>query len=247
MNYNFIHIPQVDSTNRYAHQLITSGSAGEGDVITTHNQTSGVGQVDNFWESEPGKNLTMSIIVEPRHLEASNQFVITQQVSLAIWQTIKSYLKGHNVYIKWPNDIYVNSLKLGGVLIQNFILGSSISFSIIGIGININQRDFLSDAPNPVSMAQITNESFDITMVRDSILNRFNDHYNDSLYTHSFIGLKQQYLSKLFRINELTSFEDSQGKFRGKIKDVDEYGRLIIMKETGMVSKYLLKEVKMIL
>jgi BirA family biotin operon repressor/biotin-[acetyl-CoA-carboxylase] ligase len=247
MEFNIIHIPQVDSTNSYARQLIASNNANEGDVIIADHQTAGVGQGDNFWESEKGKNLTMSIVIEPVFIEASNQFVLTQVVSLALSYAIGKILNEDQVLIKWPNDVYIDNKKIAGVLIQNFIFGNTLSYSVIGIGININQTIFLSDAPNPVSLSNISSKIYDLNEIRDAVLREFSNLYNENYISYNKGKLKENYLNKLYRRGVLSEFIDETGRYYGKIIDVDEFGRLLISKDNNTVSRYLLKEVQMVI
>ncbi|MDE6431375.1 MAG: biotin--[acetyl-CoA-carboxylase] ligase, partial [Duncaniella sp.] len=121
--------------------------------VSARRQTAGRGQRGNSWESAPGKNITMSILLRPEGLHPSRQFVISRAVSLAITGVLRRYMPASAVRVKWPNDIYVDDRKICGILIENVISSASIRQSVVGIGINVNQRRFLSDAPNPVSMA----------------------------------------------------------------------------------------------
>ena len=121
-------------------------------VVSTYNQTAGRGQRGNSWESEPHKNLTFSVLLKPQHIIAREQFYISEIVSVAIVNTLRKYIIDQPIAIKWPNDIYVNDDKICGILIENTLSGYSISQSIAGIGININQQTFLSNAPNPISL-----------------------------------------------------------------------------------------------
>ena len=146
MKFNIITLSKVASTNSYAQEQIEAGDLHEGDVIFTLNQESGRGQGVNTWESEAGRNLHLSLILEPNMIHASNQFVLTQMVSLAIVSVINKYVTANsnnpNVKIKWPNNIYVGDKKIAGILFQNYIKGNNIEYSIVGIGINVNQIKF---------------------------------------------------------------------------------------------------------
>ena len=150
---NIIHLEQTASTN--THLATIAANAPHGTVVSTRCQTAGRGQRGNSWESAPGRNITMSILMRPQGLLAREQFAISQAVSMAIVTVLRQYIKRERVSIKWPNDIYVADRKICGILIENSLVGNRIGHSIAGIGININQEHFISDAPNPVSLLQL--------------------------------------------------------------------------------------------
>lgn len=127
-----------------------------GTAVAAHKQTAGRGQRGNSWESEPGKNLTFSLLLKPKSLPAARQFEISQIVSIAVAQVLRDELDTDDVKIKWPNDIYYKDKKIVGILIENSLTGATIDRSIAGIGINVNQAAFRSDAPNPISMLAIS-------------------------------------------------------------------------------------------
>lgn len=248
MRFNIININKVTSTNNYALQLIESGGLHEGDVISVPYQERGRGQGDNSWESEPGSNLLISIILEPNMISASQQFVLTQIISMAIADTVKEYVfAGYEiaeVKIKWPNDIYVDDKKIAGVLFQNFIKGNQIEYSIVGIGINVNQKKFCSDAPNPVSIINYIHKQTDLDELLSKLLNKIGNHYEEFKFKENFSRLKSEYINNLYRFGELTTYSDYNGKFKGKIIDIDDFGRLSIKLENGEVKKYMFKEVE---
>ncbi len=244
MQFNIINIPKIDSTNSYAQQLIEKGNLHEGDVIFTSNQEMGRGQGDNYWESEPGSNLALSLILEPKLVPASYQFVLTQIVSLAIVNLLKEYIITDDVKVKWPNDIYVNDNKIAGILFQNFVKGNQIEHSIVGIGININQKQFFSSAPNPVSMIHHIQDSVNINDLLNKLLDKIGVAYEEYKRGDNFRKLKSAYLRNLYRYNEWHVFSENKVSFNGKIVDVDEYGRLMVEIESGEVRKFMFKEIE---
>ncbi len=239
MKFNIINLPKVDSTNGFAQQQIKYNGLREGDVIFTLNQEDGRGQGSNRWESEQGCNLLISIILEPYKIAASRQFVLTQLVSLAIAELILVYLENngcsHDVKIKWPNDIYVDDKKIAGILFQNFIKGSVIEHSIVGIGINLNQRKFLLGAPNPISMINLINKTTDIQVFLHRLLQLIDVNYKKYSCKDNFKEIESKYIAKLFRYNVWANYFDDKGPFAGKIIDVDEYGRLIMERKDGTI------------
>ena len=134
--------------------------APHGLVVAAREQTAGRGQRGNTWESGPGLNLSFSIVLRPGDLHAVRQFCISEAVALAVAETVEEELRSNGVddpvYVKWPNDIYVGDRKICGILIENTVTGTHIDKSVVGIGLNVNQREFHSDAPNPVSIIQLT-------------------------------------------------------------------------------------------
>lgn len=155
-------LPSVPSTNTWMKEH--TAECAHGFVVAATDQTAGRGQRGNFWEAEPGKNLTFSIMLRPDEIDAAHQFRISEAVALAVVEVLRRNLKEHvlpeNVKVKWPNDIYVNDDKIAGILIENTLQGTRIQTSIAGVGINVNQTIFHSPAPNPVSMAQLAACSF---------------------------------------------------------------------------------------
>ncbi|MBN2637779.1 MAG: biotin--[acetyl-CoA-carboxylase] ligase [Bacteroidales bacterium] len=243
MEFSIHHFDSLKSTNEVAVKLITEGTAVEGTIISTTKQTQGKGQSNNSWESEKGKNLTLSLILEPAFLEPSRQFFLTQFISLALVDTVKKYLPKSPIRIKWPNDLYCGDKKMAGVLIQNFLKGNSIEFSVIGIGLNVNQTKFLSDAPNPVSMADITTNEFDLEIIQTDLLNAVNYYYEEIKNEKGRTNVLTLYMNHLYRYQITSTYQDEQGIFTGRIKEVNSYGQLIIEDLTGKNRIYNFKEI----
>src|ERR1700749_523966 len=162
---NSIHLKSVDSTNSYASELLRQVKLSEGSVIYTFEQEKGRGQRGNSWESEPNKNVALSLVLYPGFLNADQQFLLIKITSLAVADLMAEMLetlgKPQQINIKWPNDIYVNTRKIAGILIENTLRESTIHSSVVGIGININQLVFTS-AANAVSLAQIIDKEFEL-------------------------------------------------------------------------------------
>ena len=233
MEYKIIHIEETDSTNRWlkAH--------GEGTmVVVADYQTAGKGCGTNSWESERGKNLTFSMLIHPTDIPASQQFRITEVVSVALCEVLEQYIG--DVSIKWPNDIYMGDKKICGVLIENRLQGNVIVDSIIGIGLNVNQTEFVSDAPNPVSLRQLLGREID----REALL-------HDFLETFAAVSLSETtysaYRNKLFRMGKQAVFSDETGRFEGTIQDVETDGRLLIKDLSGQARRYAFKEVQFVI
>ena len=234
MKWKIVHIDETDSTNRWLKDH------GEGTmVVATDYQTAGKGCGSNAWESERGKNLTFSMLIHPDGIAAREQFHITEVVSVALCRTLQPYIY-NKVEIKWPNDIYVGDLKLCGILIENRLQGNVIVDCIIGIGLNVNQRTFVSDAPNPVSMYQLTGQETD----RDELLKAFIENL-DQEWQNKTNGL--EYKELLYRKGKDGLYEDKTGRFVARLADVLPDGRLLLVDEEGKERTYAFKEVTFII
>ena len=217
-------------------------------VVSTYNQTAGRGQRGNSWESEPHKNLTFSVLLKPQHIIAREQFYISEIVSVAIVNTLRKYIIDQPIAIKWPNDIYVNDDKICGILIENTLSGYSISQSIAGIGININQQTFLSNAPNPISLIHYINTPTSLEKileeVTDEIISLFN-HYNS---TQEYDNLHDLYTSMLWRKDGYFLYSTPNGSpFLAKIENVAPDGILTLCDNLGNSHKFAFKEVQAII
>ena len=243
MDFKIVNIESVPSTNKYLFDLIGKKDEEEGLVIITDNQTAGKGLGDNHWESQAGKNLTFSILLKPSFLKPEMQFVLTQIVSIAILKVCKKELNSEFLKIKWPNDIYAGNKKLAGILVQNIVKGSSISHSVIGIGLNVNQDKFVSNAPNPVSMIQLMGRPINKDLLLEDILNEIETIYK-SLTAEKVTWLNNNYTSNLYRIDQPHFFTDKDGRFEGEILGVNNYGQLKVKKANGQIYNYNYKEVE---
>lgn len=235
-----IELTEVDSTNNYATQMVSTGAWEPGTVVLAHAQPKGKGLLTNKWESEAGKNITMSVLLAPEFLPIPMQFQISKVVSLAVCQVVSMFAP--NVSIKWPNDVYIGSKKVAGILIENSIMGPVLSSSVVGIGLNVNQVEFRSDAPNPVSLAQVLGCSLELSEVIQILLDRFNELYAQLEEGHSDT-IDSMYLDCLYRKNVWSQYSDKLGAYTGKIVGVSEIGMLQIERENGTVSEYHFKEV----
>jgi len=222
-------MPICTSTNSYASQLINSGQAENGLLILTDFQGSGRGQRGNTWESEPAKNLLFSIILEVPFLDPSECFDLNIITSLSIVDVLKEYV-GDGLKIKWPNDMYSENKKMGGMLIENYIKKGSIQFSIIGIGLNINQVNFKN--LNATSLFSICNQEIDRMDVLDHIISRLESRYIQ-LKKYGVKELKSEYLSWLYWKEEIHVFRSNGEVFNGRISGINKSGKLQIELEDG--------------
>jgi BirA family transcriptional regulator, biotin operon repressor / biotin---[acetyl-CoA-carboxylase] ligase len=243
-NQNFIFLTEVESTNNYANHLVLSKAAEHDTVVLAQHQKMGKGQQGNSWESEFGKNLLMSIILFPDFLPATKQFYLSKIASLALANFVKS--EKAEVSIKWPNDIYVGNSKLAGILIENSIKANHLDSSIIGIGLNLNQERFVSDAPNPVSLKQITGKDYKIEEVALKIWELLSFWF-ENLQSRSFSEIDLIYFNQLFRANEWALFAKQGIQFEARITGIGDFGQLILEDRSGVFSEYMFKEVEFVI
>lgn len=240
-------VKETTSTNDYLARLCKESKAKEFYTVMAESQTKGKGQRGNSWESEAGKNLTFSIVLYPTALEARKQFCLSMLAALACHEALDNYTDGFS--IKWPNDIYWKDKKIGGILIENELEGKYIVQSIIGIGMNINQEAFYSDAPNPVSLKQILGAEVDIQEVMmktvHGIVGGYRQLENNFDITQQAIGTL--YRKHLYRHKGLFPYRDAQGNFMAEFQEVEPDGHLILKDEQGTLRRYAFKEVEFIL
>jgi BirA family biotin operon repressor/biotin-[acetyl-CoA-carboxylase] ligase len=218
-----------------------------GYCISADFQTSGHGQATNRWESEDGKNLLFSLLLRPTVIPAAEQFVITELVTLAIINALQDYIR-QQITIKWPNDIYVGDKKLCGILIENALCGPTIDTCIVGIGININQELFVSDAPNPISLKQLNGRDNDrgeiLAEIYQNILNYY-DYLADNWQNNDIKqSLYYEYMNNLYRRTGYHNYSTPEGEhFRAEIEDIGPQGHLTLRLESGELRIFAFKEV----
>ena len=235
-----VHINETNSTNNYLQALCARQQTEEFTTVVADFQTSGRGQRGNSWEAEPDKNLLFSFVIFPVFLEARQQFLISQIVSLAIKEELDTYTT--DISIKWPNDIYWKDKKICGMLIENDLSGHTLYCSIIGIGINLNQAVFRGDAPNPVSLFQIIGKEVDREEVLDRFLSVFYRYYL-SLLQEEYEDIRIRYQSALYRREGYHAYRDEAGEFEACIHDIESTGHLLLALRDGSIRRYAFKEV----
>lgn len=248
----------LDSTNTYC-KLLDPKSLEEFTVVWAGNQTAGIGQKGNVWNSEPYKNLTFSLILKPSFLRASEQWLLSMTLALAITdylgaesveesgkgQTADNAARCRQVSVKWPNDIYIGDRKVCGILIANQLSGNTISQSICGIGLNINQTDFPDWVPNPTSLSIETGKHYDLKNALDNVLGKIEARYSQ-LKSHP-TSIKADYMKRLYRLNKPSPFLYDGRKVTATIIDVDDIGHLHLTTEDGREIVCDLKEIKFII
>lgn len=239
-----LRVAETTSTNSLLRELVIKESLPEGSVVVADFQTAGRGQIGNVWESEAGKNLMFSTVLYPTCIPANRQFLISQIAALSVKETLDSYTD--HVTVKWPNDIYWKDKKICGILIENDLTGTHIARSILGIGININQKTFISDAPNPISLKQITGQEYDTTSILKAVMQRIRNYYS-LLKQGDITPIIQRYQNALFHKNGIYSYCDAEGEFKAEIIGVEPDGHFLLQDENGKIRRYVFKEVQYLL
>jgi BirA family biotin operon repressor/biotin-[acetyl-CoA-carboxylase] ligase len=240
---NLISIKEVDSTNNFLkNTLSNSKPLPEGTVIMAESQFAGRGQQQNKWNSEPGKNLTFSLLLNPTFLPVADQFDLTRVISLGVHDALQPLL-GNQLKIKWPNDVYYADRKLGGILIENLLQGSQIKQSVIGIGLNINQDVFPDWVPNPVSVKQILQQDYDLRTLLSEICSHIEAYYLQ-LKAGKTELVRKAYLDRLYWLNQQHSFRSNGSVFEGAINTVRNNGLLVINNNIGAELEFSFKEIE---
>lgn len=241
----FIYLPECLSTNEYALQMLSDKNAEralfDGTLIITDNQTAGKGQAGNTWDTNPNENITLSLVLKPHFLDANEQFWLNMVVALGIFDFVSSKIN-NLVKIKWSNDIFIADKKVGGILIQNILSGKNINYSIIGIGLNINQLNFNIPAATSLLLASADANTYNVRVCVEELLSYLEKRYFQ-LKENKKALIKFEYLQNMYRYQEKAMFEDVEGTFEGEIIGVDEIGKLCI-KKNNRLQYYHFKEVK---
>ncbi|MEO6612632.1 MAG: biotin--[acetyl-CoA-carboxylase] ligase [Chitinophagaceae bacterium] len=248
----FIELQSVDSTNNYAREQIRASMvsnlpvsqavASHGTVFFAHEQLTGKGQRGKVWLSQPGANIMLSVLVKPEGIQLGRQFQLSACVALAVRDFFMKYA-GEDTRIKWPNDLYWQDRKAGGILIENIVRSTELraqspepragrqepnwDWSIIGIGININQPHFPAFLPNPVSLKQITGKDFDTVVLAKELCEVLDKKFNE-LINGGFENIYEQYILQLYKRGEKVKMKKDNRIFEGIIKSVSAAGKLIV-------------------
>lgn len=230
-----MYIEQTNSTNTLLKELIAKGQ--EPEFIYAGYQTAGRGQTGNSWESEKGKNLICSILLPPN----KNLYFLNIAVSVAIHRKI-SELGISELGIKWPNDIYWKDKKLAGILLENAIIGNEVKYAIAGIGLNVNQTEFVSDAPNPVSLKQISGKEYAIDQLMQDLLEAIHAVLNEPEE-----AIWSEYKAHLYRREGYWPFADQNSTFEAQIEDVLPSGEIVLKDPEGKERIYHFKQIRYVL
>ena len=242
MKTKIIRLEEIDSTNRYLKDYREEGDE-EMIVAVADYQTAGKGQGTHTWESEKGKNLLFSIKVYPHWIPVRRQFVLSMAGALAVKDALDSYVE--HITLKWPNDVYWNDQKISGTLIENTIDSKGIKSCVFGIGLNVNQLVFHSDAPNPVSLAQILGHEVDRNEVLKKILDGFEKYY-ELLRRADYMDVSGIYHLSLYRRKGFHPYRDANGEFEGALVEVEDDGHLILHDRQGRIRSYAFGEISIV-
>ncbi len=238
IGFPFAELQSVDSTNNYARQQIHAGLAQHGMAIFAHEQVSGKGQRGKGWSSEKDANIILSIVLKPQPLLLTQQFMLSACVAVVTHEFFMKYA-GSDTKIKWPNDLYWQDRKAGGALIESGVgsresrVGSQESgvgtweWSIVGVGININQTVFPGYLPNPVSLKQITGKNFDTIELAKELCELLNKNFNE-LVAGGFEKIYSAYLAHLYKRNSNVKLKKDNRVFEATIKAVSRSGKLVV-------------------
>ena len=234
-----INIHTTTSTNDYLKALLQLENLENFTVVQAMYQTKGRGQLGNIWQSECDKNLIFSILLKHDNFSVTRQFDINKVVALAVIKFLKKYFDP--VTIKWPNDIMADNKKIGGILIENIIRGNTNNYSVVGIGININQISFDDLLSKAISLQQLTHKEYDLLVLTQVLQNAVIEQtkkIND-------VSLHQDYWNNLWGKDTLMIFRlPDDTKFTGKIHQISPQGLLIVQSADGIIHTFDLKQVQ---
>ncbi len=239
-----LYYEELASTNSQLRSLIFTQHLPPFCVVQAGFQTAGRGQEGNRWESAKGENLLFSILVRPKQLLARNQFYLSKAISVAIVESLNKVEPGFE--IKWPNDIYHGDKKVAGILIENNLDRAYIDFSIVGIGINVNQTEFISDAPNPISLKQISKSNHEPQKVLATITNAI-EQWIEKLNDRKTDELDAAYNRQLYRRIGTYPFRDKEGTFEAALERIEPEGYLVLRDTQNQIRSYAFKEVSYII
>lgn len=241
---NIIKLDAIGSTNVYLKNLLANLNLENFTVVVAENQTAGKGQRGAVWNSEPSSNLTFSVLVKDLLDGIESIYDLNVAVSLSVFNAIKN-LGIDSLSIKWPNDILADNKKVGGILIENIIKSNGEIFSVVGIGINVNQKIF-GDLSQASSLANVYGKDFDKEILMNGVLKQLRYYFNSLRNGHKK-AIWQEYHNNLYRISTPSAFELPSGeRFMGIIQNVSQQGTLVVLLENGATVEFYIKEVKML-
>ena len=232
-------LPDCHSTNDIALQALRQKEACEGSIFITNHQTRGKGQRGNTWETKPGENLTFSLVLQPHFLDLSEQFLLNMAISNAIRQGMQEYIP--QLQVKWPNDLVVPAAgKIGGILIENLVGSKGWEYAVVGIGLNINQREFSS--PQATSLSLVTGSSYPLEELFKLLITQVEQAYL-ALKKGKRELLKQEYLRHLYLLDQWAQYRVSEQTLAGKIIGLSENGNLLLELPSGQQQSFGIKEI----
>ena len=237
----------IGSTNTYLRELKGGDPAYDYEVAVATFQTAGRGQKGNSWESEAGKNLLFSILAHPKNLKVQEQFYISEAIALAVSDSVMAAIGPEyapDVSVKWSNDVYWNDFKMAGILIENTLQGDRILDTVAGVGLDVNQEVFVSDAPNPISLKNITGREYDLDKLLNDIIDRFIGYMELSADKRPEVD--RMYRARLYRREGYHKFRDENGIFEACIEGIRPDGCLMLQTRSGEHRIYEFKKVQFV-
>ncbi|MGB1210033.1 MAG: biotin--[acetyl-CoA-carboxylase] ligase [Lacinutrix venerupis] len=239
-----IKLDAIDSTNTFLKEISSADTLEDYTIVVAKQQNRGRGQMGKVWASNAGENLTFSVFKRISNLQFSNQFYLSIVTSLALYKTLK-YYNVPNLFVKWPNDILSANKKIAGILIENIVKKSKLEYSIIGIGLNVNQTEF-NDLVSATSLKNSCGRTFDLDEVMHKFIVEFKIAFK-SLDSGATEALKADYESKLFRKNKPSTFKNAEGNlFSGFIKGISSSGNLVLLLEDEITEEFTLNEITLL-
>ena len=238
-------LEEADSTNNVLLRHV--GDYDNLSVVAAVNQTAGRGQRGNRWVSAPGDNLTFSLLLKPHCFPAREVMAITCLATLAVRETLRE--EGVPAVIKWPNDLYVGKRKICGMLVENGLEGGDIAWSVVGIGINLNQTAFPGEVLNPTSLKRLTGQSYELVPFLEKICNHLERRLPELDSQEGRNGLREAYEEDLFQKDSPASYRElaTGEEFTGFIRGITPEGLLRIEKAGGPEQTFGFKEISYIL
>lgn len=256
-----MYVARTNSTNTLLKELLAKSEWPEGEeFLYAGYQTAGRGQTGNGWESEEGKNLLCSILVERQKtatIKEESPFYLNVTVSVAVHRLLSQELmaKSQQLTVKWPNDLYWQDKKMAGILIENAIIGNEVKYSIAGIGLNINQTEWKSDAPNPVSLKQITGKEYNIDEWMETLAHAIREVLSEPeeevwTYYKAHLYRKDGFWSFVEREVSIAPTTNAQAnadsQFMARIADILPTGEMVLENREGIRKKYHFKEIRFV-
>ena len=239
--WHHTHLEETDSTMLQLKKQAYWHSVFDFELLTAGYQTAGRGQRGTHWEADRNDNLLFGFVFHPEGIAARQQFSLSEALALGVREALTDYTDG--ICVKWPNDVYWNNKKICGMLLEHTLEGWNIASTLTGVGINVNQQRFFSDAPNPVSLLQITGKETNIVKLLEKVVMAFSKRY-ETLKQGGFAIIHEEYMRHLYRKDGFFTYEDGSGRFEAAIKDISPEGMLTLCRRNGREHTYAFKEVR---
>jgi len=241
--HRLIELRDVTSTNKFLEILMDKGAGEQGLIVTSEYQSEGRGMNGTSWTSEKGKNLLMSMLHFPEGLSVQNQFYLSKCSALAVSKAIDRIVGAEISKIKWPNDVYINSKKTAGILIQSSIKGESAQYSFLGFGVNLNQNTF--SIKNATSLMSETGQKIKIKEFLSYLIDEL-DRWLKVISDGHFDQINAMYYKKLIGYRQWLTYKKDEELFKGKVLKIEDDGHLLMELENGKQQLFAVKEISLV-